>query len=279
MPLRLNTVKWGSGTPTVFLLHGLGDGAFVWNHIAPALAADDTVMAVELRGHGDSPRDPEARYDPETHAEDVFAMILDFTGGGSVSLIGHSLGAIVAVHVAFLARKQIRGLALVDGGPGMDPATSRHIRHQFLTQPWFYASVDSFAVELQRRYPLSNPQLLQGMAQHALRRLGQEGYELKCDRRLVSATGVLNSELLLWRKLESFNGPVLVIRGAGSAVLTRRAAERMANELPDCRLHTVPGAGHAVMLDNPDDFLLATRTFLSEVACNSCTRRGARTPV
>jgi pimeloyl-ACP methyl ester carboxylesterase len=270
MRVRLNTVKWGSGTPTVFLLHGFGDGGFVWSHIAPFLAVDHTVVAVELRGHGDSPRDPEASYEPETHAEDVIGMMMESMEGCSASLIGHSLGAIVAIHVAFLARKQVRGLVLVDGGPWMDPATTRHMRQQFLTQQWRYDSVDSFAVELQRRYPLCDPQLLRGIAKHALTPLPAGGHELKCDRRLIGATSIVNDELLLWKRLESFDGPVLVIRGAGSAMLGRRAAERMAKELPDCRLHTVPGAGHAVMLDNPEDFLLVTRTFLSEVGSNSC---------
>ena len=274
MLLRLNTVKWGSGTPTAFMLPGLGDGAFVWNHIAPVLAVRDTVVAVEFRGHGDSPHDPQARYEPQTYAEDVLATIKSCAGQCSVSLIGHSLGAIVAIHVASLVRKQVRGLALVDGGPGMDPATSDYMRQQFLTQPWFYDSVDSFVAELQRRHPLSDPRLLQRMAQHALRCLPAGGYELKCDRQLLSATAAPDDELLLWRKLKSFDGPALVIRGAGSAMLGRKAAKRMANELPDCRLHTVSGAGHAVMLDNPDEFLLAAKTFLYEVARNSCARKG-----
>jgi pimeloyl-ACP methyl ester carboxylesterase len=112
------------------------------------------------------------------------------------------------------------------------------------------------------------------MAQHALRCLPSGGYELKCDRRLLSATGAFDDELL-WRKLESFDGPTLVIRGSGSAMLGRKAAKRMANELPNCRLHTVPGAGHAVMLDNPDDFLHATGTFLHEMARNSCACKEA----
>jgi pimeloyl-ACP methyl ester carboxylesterase len=269
MSLRLNTVTWGEGTPTVLLLHGLGDGAFVWNHIAPVLAAQTAVIAVELRGHGDSPHDPQACYDPQTHAEDVIETMLR-VGARPVILIGHSLGAIVAVHVASMAPAQVRGLVLVDGGPGMSAATMRHIREQFVTQPWVHDSIDSFAMALQRRYPLSNPQLLQGVAGHAVKPLSSGGYELKCDRQLARAKG-WPDDASLRQKLKSFGGPMLLIRGAASAVLSRTDAARMANELPDCRLHAVPLAGHTVMLDNPDDLLRAIERFLAEISAREQT--------
>lgn len=264
MALRLNTVTWGDGTPTVLLLHGLGDGAFVWSHIAPALAANTTVMAVELRGHGDSPHDPQARYEPETYAEDVVEVMRLRAPVCPMTLIGHSLGATVAIHVASMARDQVRGLALVDGGIGLNPTTSHYIREQFLNQPWLYESVDSFATELERRLPLSNPQLLRSVAEHALRPHTSGGYELKCDRQLLSSERAPD-DTLLWEKMKSFDGPILVVRGAGSALLTRRGASRMANELPDCRVQIVPAAGHAVMLDNPGQLLHAIERFLSEI--------------
>lgn len=272
MTLRLNAVTWGFGTPSIVLLHGLGDGAFVWNPIAPRLAAHMTVIAIELRGHGDSPRDPQAHYEPATYAEDVLEMMKFHVGGRPTILIGHSLGAEVAIHVAFMARAQVSALALIDGGPGLNQATLRHIQQQFLTQPWFHDSVDSFATELERRHPLSTPQLLRGIAEGALRPLPAGGYELKCDRRVLSDDDEPD-DALLWKKLRSYDGPVLVIRGAGSAVLSRAGGARMANELPDCRLETVSSAGHTVMLDNPDGLLLVIEGFLSEISCNTRTHQ------
>ncbi len=267
MSLRLNTVTWGVGTPTVVMLHGLGDGAFVWNHIAPVLASQMTVVAVELRGHGDSPHDPEGRYQPETYAEDVFKTMRALIGGRRVILIGHSLGATVAIHVASLARDQVCRLALVDGGPWLNPSALRHIHEQFLAQPWFHESPDSFAAQLQQRHPLSDPRLLQAIAGRALRPLPSGGYELKCDRQLLAAERA-PEDMLLWEKLTAFVGPMLVVRGAGSAVLTRTGARRMADELPNCRLHTVPMAGHTVMFDNPEGLLMAIAGFLSGTSLN-----------
>jgi pimeloyl-ACP methyl ester carboxylesterase len=164
-----------------------------------------------------------------------------------------------------MAREQVRGLVLVDGGPGLDPDALRHIRQQFLKQPWSYDSIDSFATELQRQHTMSDLQFLQGIAKSALRPLPSGWWELKCDKQLLRCEHA-HDEALLWEKLRSFEGLVLVIRGHGSAVLGGRAAARMAYKLPDCRLHTVPGAGHGVILDNPDDLLLAIERFLSEIS-------------
>jgi 3-oxoadipate enol-lactonase len=264
MALSLNTVIWGADSPAVLLLHGLGDGAFVWSHVAPALAVHATVAAVELRGHGDSPHDPYARYEPETYAEDVLE-VLNFHGWNRpLIVVGHSLGATVAIHLAAIARERVRGLALVDGGPGLDPDALLHIRQQFLAQSWFHPDVESFAIHLQLRHPLADPQLLHGIAPQALRPLPSGGCELKCDRQLVRTERSLEDPLL-WEKLSSFNVPVRVIRGAASAVLTRRGAARMVDELPQCRLHTVPLAGHAVMLDNPGPLAQALAGFVFEV--------------
>jgi pimeloyl-ACP methyl ester carboxylesterase len=264
MALRLNWVKWGIGTPTVLMLHGLGDGAFIWNHIAPSLAVRATVSALELRGHGDSPRDPDARYEPEAYVRDVLETIKLHVGARPITLVGHSLGAAVAIHVAAVVRDQVRGLALVDGGPGLNPAALRHIYEQFRSQQWFHANVESFSEELQRRHPIADPRLIRRVAEHALRELPSGGYELKFDKQVVAADRKPNDELL-WEKLQAFDGPKLIVRGAGSAVLTRAGATRMERELPNCRLHTVPMAGHTVMLDNPDELLLAIEKFLSGI--------------
>jgi pimeloyl-ACP methyl ester carboxylesterase len=263
MPLSLNLQRWGAGPPKVVLLHGLSDGAFVWNHIGPVLAARSAVAAIELRGHGDSPHDPQARYEPVAYAEDVLESMTSLANGSSVVLVGHSLGASVAIHVAAMARGQVQGLALVDGGPGMDPTAVRHIHQQFRAQPWFHESVDSFAAELQRRYPLARPRLLGSIAERALRPLTSGGYELKCDRNLLKHE-YPDDDPALWEKLRAFDRPIVVIRGAASAVFSRRTATRIVGELSACRLHTVPLAGHTVMLDNPPEFLLAIERFLAE---------------
>jgi pimeloyl-ACP methyl ester carboxylesterase len=51
---QLHVERYDAGLPAVLLIHGGGDGAFVWDLFAPALARRFTTLAVDLRGHGDS---------------------------------------------------------------------------------------------------------------------------------------------------------------------------------------------------------------------------------
>jgi pimeloyl-ACP methyl ester carboxylesterase len=69
----------------------------------------------------------------------------------------------------------------------------------------------------------------------------------------------------LWKMIASISSPVLVLRGIGSAVLPSDVAERMEKVLPNGRLQTITGAGHALMSDNPGEFADALYPFLSQL--------------
>ncbi|MEV6815155.1 alpha/beta hydrolase [Micromonospora sp. NPDC051296] len=97
-------------TPAV-LLHATGKTARDWDVIAAGLAAERTVYAVDLRGHGAS--DWPGTYRLELFAQDVIG-VLDQLGTGEVDLIGHSLGGLVACLVAAEQQRQVRRLVLED---------------------------------------------------------------------------------------------------------------------------------------------------------------------
>jgi 3-oxoadipate enol-lactonase len=83
--------------PPLVLLHALGENRQDWPGIADRLAADFRVVAVDLRGHGDS--DWPGTYSCRLMADDV-ARLLDHLGLTAVTLLGHSLGGVVAYHLA-----------------------------------------------------------------------------------------------------------------------------------------------------------------------------------
>lgn len=86
----------GDGPPMV-LLHGLGERASGWDPVRPALAADHTTYAVDLRGHGDS--DWPGVYSHDVIEADVTGL-LDRLGLTRVVLVGHSMGGSVALRIA-----------------------------------------------------------------------------------------------------------------------------------------------------------------------------------
>lgn len=104
--------------PPVLALHGVtGHGARFARLAADALPGFQ-VLAPDLRGHGTSPWTPPWRI--EQHVSDLIG-VLDSAGVERMSLLGHSFGGAVAVHLAVAAPQRVRKLVLLDPASGIDP--------------------------------------------------------------------------------------------------------------------------------------------------------------
>lgn len=87
--MRLALHSWGDGPRTALLVHGFSDDARTWWRLGPALAdLGCTVLAPDLRGHGDSPRG--SSYRLQDFADDL----VDTLPSGADLALGHSLGAL-----------------------------------------------------------------------------------------------------------------------------------------------------------------------------------------
>jgi pimeloyl-ACP methyl ester carboxylesterase len=95
--------------PPVVLLHALGGSARTWEAFAAALPR--VSIALDLRGHGTSPRPGD--YTFTTMADDVLAF-LDTHGHSTVDIVGHSLGGAVAQHLAMRAPGRVRRMVIED---------------------------------------------------------------------------------------------------------------------------------------------------------------------
>jgi len=110
--LALNYLVEGRG-PAVVLVHGLGGFAESWRHNIGSLAARATVYAIDLPGFGRSAKPP-ADYSLAFFARTLHAF-LDGVGITQASLVGHSLGAAVAVTYALTRPARVERLALLSG--------------------------------------------------------------------------------------------------------------------------------------------------------------------
>src|SRR3989442_13853636 len=110
--LALTSRVEGRG-PAVVLVHGLGGLAESWRHNVPSLAARATVYAVDLPGFGRSGK-PSAGYSLAYFTRALYAF-LDAVGVTQVSLVGHSLGAAVAVNFALTHPARVQRLAVPSG--------------------------------------------------------------------------------------------------------------------------------------------------------------------
>ena len=105
---------WGGQGRPVLLLHGLASTCHIWDLVAPALARDFAVVAMDQRGHGQSAQVDEG-YDFATVLGDARAMI-GHLGWDRPIVVGHSWGADVALELAVAHPQLVAGLIFVDGG-------------------------------------------------------------------------------------------------------------------------------------------------------------------
>jgi pimeloyl-ACP methyl ester carboxylesterase len=111
---KLHYVQWGEQGPPVVCIHGITANAFCFQAIADELASDHCVFAYDLRGRGDSDK-PKEGYSVPLHVTDL-AQLIDALGLERPVLIGHSLGAMIALYFAAHYPDKLSKLVLIDAG-------------------------------------------------------------------------------------------------------------------------------------------------------------------
>jgi len=118
--VELNYRDWGGPTDAtpLLLLHGLASATRIWDLVAPTLARDRRVVALDQRGHGLSEK-PTTGYDFATIIADDLAAAGALGLGERFAVAGHSWGANVALEFGAAHPQRTAALLLVDGGFGM----------------------------------------------------------------------------------------------------------------------------------------------------------------
>lgn len=268
--LPLWSQRWrcsAQGGPTCLLIHGLGDGAHVWSRTGPALSALLPTLAIDLRGHGHSPWDPDGHYSVSTHVTDV-SRVLEQSDPPSL-LVGHSLGGEIALRLAAQRPGKTLGLVLVDYNPSPNSAVVDRLRQAVLAQSNLrFASHEAYLQHLRTTRPLAPVDFLEELSRSALRACDDgSAWMVKYDPRLADfdAAEDIACGHEPWQMLTELPVPVLILRGSGSSLLPRAVCERMAANAGDGRMTTVPRAGHGVACDNPDGLNAALCAFASEM--------------
>ncbi len=262
---ELHLERYDAGAPAVLLIHGGGDGAFVWDSFAPVLARRLTTLVVDLRGHGDSGWDASGRYEDCDYLSDL-THVVEQSELSNFILIGHSLGARLAIRLRARYPERVLASVLVDFAPELNAEGREHAVSLMRQSLQHYPTIERYAEWLEERRPLARTELLDHIAARALRP-DDEGFRPKIDPALPNTFGGLLSRDAqgLWNLLQRQSCPTLVVRGSGSALLSHATASRMAEALPRGELATVDAAGHSVMLDNPEAFEHTVLDFLARV--------------
>ena len=244
--------------PPILCLPGLTRNARDFDGLAACLAGRWRVIAIDLRGRGESAhaKDP-MTYVPITYVQDVEALLGEL-GIKHYLAVGTSLGGIVAMLLAGTARARLAGALLNDVGPEIDPAGLARIRGyvgkggSFPT--WMHAarSVGDANADV---YPGWGIEEWLAMAKRLYRLNGAGRIVLDYDMKLAEPFRVPGNEAGpdMWRALSGLRDvPTLIVRGGRSDVLSAKVATRMTDALDDVELVTVPQVGHAPMLTEDD---------------------------
>ncbi|WP_380877550.1 alpha/beta hydrolase [Sphingomonas sp. DBB INV C78] len=272
--LRLHYRDYAGGSdgrPPILCIPGLTRNARDFSPVAERLAGAWRVIAVDLRGRGDSAyaKDP-MTYVPLTYLQDLEALLEELKVGRFV-VFGTSLGGLLTMLLSATGRDRIAGALLNDVGPVVEPAGLARIRTYVGKQAnwptWLHAAraiqQTNFAV-----YPDYEIEQWLAMAKR-LCRLTPAGrivydYDMKIAEPLKLPAG--DGAMDMWPAFEALGGrPVGLIRGEHSDVLSAATAAEMARRVDGLDLITVPGIGHAPALDE-DASVAAIDRLLERVA-------------
>ena len=254
--LRLHYLDWGNAdAPPLLLLHGLQDCAGLWDTFAQGMRDRFHVLALDHRGHGDSP--PADSYPLSDYVREV-ADVIDALGLLDVVLMGHSAGSKNAwVCIAENPGKASR-LVITDMDPDSFNPGSVAMRSRYEEESDEYDGLDAVVERLRSRQPKSTDAEVRRDAEVMTKSLPDGRLTWKRDRGVVTKYDRPD----VWASLPSVGVPTLTVRGAESTLLRHDVALRMAEAIPDCRLVEIPGGGHWVHLEQPDAYLQAVNDFL-----------------
>lgn len=275
--LQLHATTWPqSGKPVCVLLHGFGHDSRVWDPLARALQQQFEIVALDFRGHGKSDWDAQKRYCHNALLEDLHTLV-EHLELQQFHLLGHSLGARVAMLYAADQPQHVTSLGILDTGPVVGLRGANRIRQDATTLPRSFDSREDYFQYLCQSHPLAKTECLQAMAEHGLRELGGQ-WQPRTDPEFArelwqqDAEKCGNHELRyplteeLWQCLEVIRCETLVLRGQISSILKPDIAQAMVQDkLALGKLESIPMAGHALMLDNPEHCVETISAFLKRV--------------
>jgi pimeloyl-ACP methyl ester carboxylesterase len=265
---RLRYVDVGEG-PALLLVHGLGGCWQWWLENIPALASTSRVIAVDLPGFGESEALP-APGAMETHVGALVAL-LDQLGLSRVTLVGHSMGGLIAMMFAAAHPERLDGLVPVcAGGVDLGPRRLAAIVRGFLLfQAWFShpGVTRAFA-----RRPRLRRLMFMGVTGDPSTLSPQLGQVLV--ERLASGPGFVDAVRSAGATeggvaAEAIATPSLLVWGSRDPILPVRDARALAERMPDARLEVLEGVGHCPMFERPERFNELLAAFVAQRAATA----------
>ena len=233
-------------------IHGLGGVANSWHGVMQAMKQHHHCVALDLRGHGLSPNAGEISI--ESWSKDVTGLIKHL-GLPTVTLVGHSLGTLVAQHAALAEPDLSDALVLVGGISYFQPPTTEAYRERadLVEKEGLEPLVDGWlegAVSPQSHATLAGGI---GLLREVFLRNDHQGYAAAC-RALAKAPKIRRDEI---------GQPTLLLTGAHDRSTPLAMAEELKKSIPVSRVEVLPDVSHWCHVEAPGDVAARILQFLT----------------
>lgn len=266
--LRLHYLDWGeNATQQLVLLHGLGSQAHTWDKFANEVYGSFRVVVPDLRGHGDSDHARDG-YHLSKFVEDIRALARHLNMD-KFDLIGHSLGAMIAIEFASQYPQMVKRLVLEEGGPGLNADIARNATFESYVRPLGFDTDDEAKSWLRDRHPNDDDGQIEQRLEFTMKRNWADKWVSRLDHELIwimagSSSVVTTENDSLWEKMSSLPCRTLLVHGEASPLLSEETAQRLVNALPVGELVNIPGVGHSVHSEATSQFKGAVLNFLND---------------
>lgn len=235
------------------LLHGLSDSWFSYSRVLPALAGDYHVYALDQRGHGDSDR-PAGGYAMATMAADVVAF-LDAMGLPRATVVGHSMGSIVAIELALAAPERLDALVLIGANTSWDAPEIVAFQAVIDTLE------DPIAAEFVREFQASTA--LEPLPDAFLDRVVAESLKLPARVWRGAVAGAIRADYA--GRLGAIRTRTLVMGGEEDPYCPVIRQRELAARLGNAELKLYPQMSHCPHWERPEQFVQDVEAFLTRV--------------
>lgn len=236
-PVDLFYEEHGVGTPVVFV-HGFPFDHSIWMPLVPMLRDHARLILPDLRGFGQSPVTDDV-YSMRLMAEDI-AHLLDRLEIEKAVVVGHSMGGYISLSFAQAYPGRVLGLGLVATQAAADTPERRQARYK-AAESVHHKGARVVASDMVKTLT-PRQDLIQSICDLILR---------THPTGIVGALKGMAERSDLTGALSSMNVPAVVISGAADQLMPRENVETLAQLLPKGWLIDVPGAGHMLMMEEP----------------------------
>lgn len=263
---ELHVIEWGSpDAPVLVMWHGLARTGNDFEVAARYFAPRFRIICPDTIGRGLSSwsSQPDRDYTLEAYADQAVSLLQQMEVE-HCRWVGTSMGGLLGMMLAAgPLKRRIERLVINDIGPRPNPVAITRIRAYVTARPSFanMRELETFLRQIYLPFGALSDQEWRTMAETSARRRDDGRITVHYDPEIMRVFAAQPDNLNYWPLWDGIICPTLILRGEASDVLLPEVAEEMTRRGPGGRLVTVPGCGHAPMLNVPsqiavlEDFL------------------------